>query len=340
MDKVTVKWLEGWIDYEEEVSRTRIKTPNPLKIGMEVQVVCTLKQQYNIYSAKILKITRHGRSDSDESTSHCPTTAHCPTKGATTTNTSTTSRNGHSNSIPNKKVSIKRRFGDGSLPSHGASSKKVKHQSSYDQVNAVPDQDLVIDEGMPSSSETSQLHPKHHNNSSTASNHSNQPSMTTQMTKILTELRQLSKQVSDLQATVSAHSCSCLGRRDVRSTKPDRIPKCVTMGDGQVQIGSKETALLTLDENDYFTVWYQVNNPKDFIVKLLPKVFSTEQLKRSNFNGGQVYNGTDHIMKDKLKDKEPFIALMAEAEKEFPNSMTSPDFERQLRYAVNNKCRR
>ena len=104
MDKVTVKWLEGWVDYEEEVSRTRIKTPNPLKIGMEVQVVCTLKQQYNIYSAKILKITRHGRSDSDESTSHCLTTAHCPTRGATTTNTSTTLRNGHLNSIPNKSM--------------------------------------------------------------------------------------------------------------------------------------------------------------------------------------------------------------------------------------------
>ena len=105
MDKVTVKWLEGWVDYEEEVSRTRIKTPNPLKIGMEVPVVCTLKQQYNIYSAKILKITRHGRSDSDdESTSHCLTTAHCPTRGATTTNTSTTLRNGHLNSIPNKSM--------------------------------------------------------------------------------------------------------------------------------------------------------------------------------------------------------------------------------------------
>ena len=52
VSKVTIRWLNRWQDVEEVVSRSRVKTRDPLEIGMEVQV----KYKSNQFKAAIVKI--------------------------------------------------------------------------------------------------------------------------------------------------------------------------------------------------------------------------------------------------------------------------------------------
>ena len=143
-------------------------------------------------------------------------------------------------------------------------------------------------------------------------------------------LKALQEEVAELRAVVA-------GKR----TTPKRSPQFVVMeGGDEVLIGSISEAIHLINKHDYLSVWDNVDNAKDFIVKLLPKVFADEELARSNFNGGHVFNGKDHIEKDALRKKTPFLAIMAQADIEFPGFMSSALMQKQIRDAVNGKCRK
>ena len=87
-------------------------------------------------------------------------------------------------------------------------------------------------------------------------------------------------------------------------------PAVVSMGNGSVLIGSSvDTHILTEDE--YMESYLKASDPKDFVLRLLGKVFTDEELARSNFNGGQVTSGGEKVVKDRLCTKIAFKAVLA-----------------------------
>ncbi|XP_063956425.1 atherin-like [Lytechinus pictus] len=115
--------------------------------------------------------------------------------------------------------------------------------------------------------------------------------------------------------------------------------KYVALVDGiHVLIGSS-TDSWRIDRSVYERCYAACTGPKDLIVKLLDKVFTPEELARSNFYGGEVFNGR-LATKEALCSKPAFRALVAQAGIQFPGTTTSSRFQREVRIATNNRCRR
>ena len=116
------------------------------------------------------------------------------------------------------------------------------------------------------------------------------------------------------------------------------MPNLRLSGEGNVFIGSS-TAGHVISREVYERAFYASNHPKDFVLKLLPAVFNDVELARSNFNGGPVFNGTTHVMKDALVQRVEFQAIIAQMVQDYPGCITER-FHVELRKAVNSKCRR
>ena len=95
-----------------------------------------------------------------------------------------------------------------------------------------------------------------------------------------------------------------------------------------------------MDKDVYDRVFGRVTSPKELIVKLMAEVFSKEELARSNFHGGVVFNGKDRVTKECMRKKPAFVAIMSQAALEFPRMRVDEDFQKELKDAVNAKCRK
>ena len=127
-----------------------------------------------------------------------------------------------------------------------------------------------------------------------------------------------------------------------RRAAPKKQPQYVEMEGNAIVIGSVEEALHVMDKDKdlFLSVWDKVDNAKDFVVKLRPLVIPEEELAGSNYNGSRVFNGKEYVVKDSLPKKPQFLALMAQTHMEFPDSMGSAMYQKQLKDAINGKCRK
>lgn len=150
-----------------------------------------------------------------------------------------------------------------------------------------------------------------------------------QNASILAEMRGIKDELKELR-------CLVAGRR----TSPKKQPQYISVDGNDIIIGAIEESVYVMDKEVYHDIWDRVDNAKDFVVKLLPKVFSEQELATSNFNGGRVFNGKEYIVKEALRKKAPFLALMAQAQIEFPTNMENSVFQKQLKDAINGKCRK
>eukprot|EP00057_Strongylocentrotus_purpuratus_P020090 XP_011674564.1 PREDICTED: vacuolar protein sorting-associated protein 27 [Strongylocentrotus purpuratus] len=106
----------------------------------------------------------------------------------------------------------------------------------------------------------------------------------------------------------------------------------------KIFIGSAESRL-EMDKADYMKCWEAASTPKDLVLSLLSVHFTYAELAASNFNGGEVVSGGKTITKTALRRDSRFIAIVSQAEAQFSGAQ-SPALQKQIRDAVNNKCRK
>ena len=106
----------------------------------------------------------------------------------------------------------------------------------------------------------------------------------------------------------------------------------------KIFIGSAESRL-EMDKADYMKCWEAASTPKDLVLSLLSVHFTSAELAASNFNGGEVVSGGKMITKIALRRDSRFIAIVSQAEAQFSGAQ-SPALQKQIRDAVNNKCRK
>ena len=108
-----------------------------------------------------------------------------------------------------------------------------------------------------------------------------------------------------------------------------------------VVIGSNANGgpTLTLPRAVYNDVLDKATSGKDIVLGLLLKAFSTDELPSYNYFGGSVNVLGVMVEKRPLVHEERFKAILAQAEKEFPDCTTGI-MRKEIRYAVNAKCRK
>ena len=95
-----------------------------------------------------------------------------------------------------------------------------------------------------------------------------------------------------------------------------------------------------MDQLDYDDAHRGCSGPKSLTIRLLTKVFTREELARSNFRGGDVFTGKEWVTKESLKRKPAFQAIIAQVSRQFPGSTATTSFQKEIREAVNTKCRK
>ncbi len=95
-----------------------------------------------------------------------------------------------------------------------------------------------------------------------------------------------------------------------------------------------------MDKDIYDEVFERVSSAKDFILKMMTKLFKDEDLARSNYHGGPVLCKNGAVTKIALKHDPIFKAIMAQSNLEFPDELSSSSGKKGMRDAVNGKCRK
>lgn len=115
-------------------------------------------------------------------------------------------------------------------------------------------------------------------------------------------------------------------------------PVYVNNKDGSVQI-SHENRTINLRKTEVDSAFHLSLTGKDFVLKMMSLVFSSEELAASNFSGGRTVCGAVTKHKNSLKNNWKFKAILSSAESNFPGC-TDGHFFKILKDAVNNKCRK
>lgn len=113
-----------------------------------------------------------------------------------------------------------------------------------------------------------------------------------------------------------------------------------TEENGYATIGQEGGPTVKLDVGKYTSAWAKSTSGKDLVVKLMPLVFSDEMLASSNYHGGQVFSGQGWVRKNQLRDHPSFVAIVEQARIEYPGCFNSVEQYKELRDAVNAKCRK
>ena len=128
--------------------------------------------------------------------------------------------------------------------------------------------------------------------------------------------------------------------RNSSSVCEHREPQYVVADQGQntIVIGTSNNATYIMSKDIYDKVFERENSPKELIVKLMAELFSKEQLARSNFHGGVVFNGKERVVKECMRKKPAFVVIMSQGALEFPRLRVGDGFQKELKDAVNAKC--
>ncbi|XP_041465880.1 uncharacterized protein LOC121416451 [Lytechinus variegatus] len=149
---------------------------------------------------------------------------------------------------------------------------------------------------------------------------------------------EIKKPALKTRTTVNAELRATL--RELKGQRQEKAsPKYTTLADDQVLIGSSD-ASVTIGREVYLRAWESSSDAKDLVLRLVSTQFTREELAASNFNGGDVFNGKERTTKRGLREDSRFQAILAQAVIQFPGSLTNDQQRKQLRDAVNNKCRK
>ena len=89
---------------------------------------------------------------------------------------------------------------------------------------------------------------------------------------------------------------------------------------------------------NYDKIFYRSKTATSFTRQLLPIVFSKEELKSSNYEGGEVVTSTGVLDKNTL-ERSRITAILRQVELEYPGSTVGKSNMAKLREAINDRCR-
>ncbi|XP_071823771.1 uncharacterized protein [Apostichopus japonicus] len=185
------------------------------------------------------------------------------------------------------------------------------------------------------------------------------PSETLQVGQQMKEFQcSLLSAIADLTSKVDQVECGLLGRvanlehsvgrftnaimkantSGESSQKVSNGPICFNNLDGSATIGN-ENCRLAVKKTDLQSIFSKSLTGKDYVLKLMSLCFESHELASTNYCGGRTICGSSIKMKGALKDNVKFKAILAQAEKDFPNCTTGHSFK-VIKNAVNNKCRK
>ena len=98
------------------------------------------------------------------------------------------------------------------------------------------------------------------------------------------------------------------------SRKNAAKPSYVDLDSGDILIGKPETSVRLMTKTQYHNVFDWVDNPKDFVLRLVSKLISEEELAHFNYHGGEVSCKNGTVTKKVLKHHPIFIAIITHAE--------------------------
>ncbi|XP_041473090.1 uncharacterized protein LOC121422245 isoform X2 [Lytechinus variegatus] len=129
-------------------------------------------------------------------------------------------------------------------------------------------------------------------------------------------------------------------RTQLVATRPrTQRPNTTSIDSERVMIGVPGSSWV-MAKSEYNEAFDKSSSAKELILKLMGKVLTREELARSNFYGGKVYNGKQMVTKESLSERISFQAIVAQAELVYPGGTSTQAFQRDIRIAVNSRCRR
>lgn len=105
-----------------------------------------------------------------------------------------------------------------------------------------------------------------------------------------------------------------------------------------VQISVDSNSDVFIDKDKYEQYFLGSSTATSFIRKLMPHFFSSDEMLRSNFDGGEVVTGAGKVLKLQL-DRPKVRAILRQAELEFKGSTQTTEGYAKLRSAINDRCR-
>ena len=119
-------------------------------------------------------------------------------------------------------------------------------------------------------------------------------------------------------------------RKIIKPSKPVPIYFC-QLDNEAVSIGTADVNA-HMTRSNYLRAYEASRNGRELVLKLLTEFYSREELSTFSFNGDQ--------HKKALRREYLFKVIMAQAELQFPGFLETEGGKKQVRDAVNGKCRK
>ena len=151
----------------------------------------------------------------------------------------------------------------------------------------------------------------------------------------------LSRLDNQAAAITSMQKDLALIKSHLGSTETKREePRVIEISNKELSLGCDGVATFPINKVTYYDIFNKVSGPKELVLKVMSAVFSNQELAMSNFHGGEVICKGGVVRKQAPTHSSTFQAVLAQAQKEFPEATRGETYRKALTEAVNGKCRK